>query len=85
MQPPYVYNMIISIFFFIIFTGLNAVTTAADFELSPVAGGMLAACHSRVEVWNGVGVPTGPPCLLKFASSWAKCFSVCLACSRCLT
>ena len=49
-ETPYLYNLVISVIFFIIFTALNAVTTAADFEMSPIAEGLLVSCHSRVEV-----------------------------------
>lgn len=52
---PYIYNMVISIIFFIIYTALNAVTTAADFDLSPIASGVLSMVDSRVEVMISVG------------------------------
>ena len=65
--PPYLYTMILSIIFFVIYTMLNMVTVAADFELSPLAEGLVVACHSRTEVkrssreGGGVWAPESPP------------------------
>ncbi|GFR50724.1 hypothetical protein Agub_g12981 [Astrephomene gubernaculifera] len=49
---PYVFNMLISIFLLVLFSAIVFVTTAADFELDPLADGLLAAAHPHVELLN---------------------------------
>ncbi|KAG2449443.1 hypothetical protein HYH02_005590 [Chlamydomonas schloesseri] len=49
---PAIVNLILAIILVIVFSTVVFVTTAADFELSPLAEGLLAAAHPHVELIN---------------------------------